>query len=65
MLWVLISRHASLWILIGVCRFFRSLCVLMDSDGSLYVRMGLFRSLCVLMDSNGFLCVIIVTDASF
>ena len=44
---------------------YRSLCVFMDSDGSLWVLIspsasllvfvGPYRSLCVLMDFNGFL----------
>ena len=48
---------------------YRSLCVLVDSNGSSWVLispyasslvfMGLYEFLCVLMDSNGSLCVLI------
>ena len=44
------SAYASIWVLMGP---YRSLCVLMNLDGSSFVLICPYRSLSVLMRVNG------------
>ena len=46
-------------------RPYRSLCVLMDSNGCIWVLIGLYASLWVLMGPNKFLCVLMDSNESF